>query len=546
MVVDICITAYILTEKGDVFMNAREKLLRLLNQQWNYNSTNKTFISKFARLYGDMPDLIYIRNGRARYGEILEKLFRRNKCKTISTNFNWSRQLNMVCHFPDELSYMYYLFYSLATPMLLKSNIMHVFTPRTSQVVCSPDDGTMGNIVNTIPYDISRYGSSRKKELMYGNYIVPYLQENELIRATSIPGRIYSILQKNNKETTDLIYYTIDRGSWQLNNRYTEIFYVLSYRILVDASPYPRENLMGKINALYGMLLLSRLYVINILQELNNTRCPDDVKALEECLYYKWLELVYSMKIGRNIAYAKNYCGKKDAAPYLFDNPIIPGPTWSHDLRKMLNEDLNVLNSLCSFAESIYANLYHRVLIPLVKDHSMQKMAYAHPRDLSTILTWITRELYNDLTEGKPLHSSVFPMIPSFKPVVFRSPWLELTCKYGHVVNLKADNTMSEYYSPNIVDSFVNISLLREDQVIERHKKMPKVNGIPFLWSDDTFNPLANDPWYKEGIQKNYMLPNDKPEWLGSWSFLSEYIEGILKWDIEYGTEWSGHLNYII
>ena len=100
MVVDICITAYILTEKGDVFMNAREKLLRLLNQQWNYNSTNKTFISKFARLYGDMPDLIYIRNGRARYGEILEKLFRRNKCKTISTNFNWSRQLNMVCHFP--------------------------------------------------------------------------------------------------------------------------------------------------------------------------------------------------------------------------------------------------------------------------------------------------------------------------------------------------------------------------------------------------------------------------------------------------------------
>ena len=164
----------------------------------------------------------------------------------------------------------------------------------------------------------------------------------------------------------------------------------------------------------------------------------------------------------------------------------------------------------------------------------------------STILTWITRELYNYLTEGKPLHSSVFPMIPSFKPVIFRSPSLELICKYGHVVNLKADNTMSEYYSPNIVDSFVNMSLLREDQVIERHKKMPKVNGIPFLWSDDTFNPLANDPWYKEGIQKNYMLPNDKPEWLGSWSFLSEYIEGILKWDIEYGTEWSGHLNYII
>lgn len=526
-------------------MNERDKMLRLLNQQWNYNFNNKTFISRFARLYGDMPDLIYIRNGRARYGEILEKLFRRNKCKTISTNFNWSRQLNMLCYFPDELSYMYYLFYILATPMLLKSNIMHVFTPHTSQVVCPPDNGTMGNIVNTIPYDISRYGSSMKKELMYGNYTVPYLQENELIHATSIPSRIYRILQRNKKKT-DLIYCTIDRRSWHLNNRYTEIFYVLSCHILVDASPYPGDNLMRKINALYGMLLLSRLYVINILQELNNTRCPDDVKALEECLYYKWLKLVYSMKIGHNIAYAKNYWGKKDAAPYLFDNPIIPGPTWSHDLRKMLNEDLNVLNSLCSFAESIYANLYHRVLIPLVKDYSMRKTAYAHPRDLSTILTWITRELYNDLTEGKPLHSSVFPMIPSFKPVIFRSPRLELTCKYGHVVNLKADNTMSEYYSPDIVDSFVNISLLREEQVVERHRKMPKVNGIPFLWSDDTFNPLANDPWYKEGIQKNYMLPNDKPEWLGSWSFLSEYIEGILKWDIEYGTEWSGHLNYII
>lgn len=42
------------------------------------------------------------------------------------------------------------------------------------------------------------------------------------------------------------------------------------------------------------------------------------------------------------------------------------------------------------------------------------------------------------------------------------------------------------------------------------------------------------------------MLPNDKPEWLGDWSFLSEYIEGITKWDMKYGTEWSSHLNYII
>lgn len=75
---------------------------------------------------------------------------------------------------------------------------------------------------------------------------------------------------------------------------------------------------------------------------------------------------------------------------------------------------------------------------------------------------------------------------------------------------------------------------------------MPKVNSIPFLWSDDTFNPLANDPWYKEGIQKQYMFSNDKPEWLGDWSFLSEYIEGITKWDMKYGTEWSSHLNYII
>lgn len=542
MVVDICITAYILTEKGDVFMNEQDKLLRLLNQQWDYNSTNKTFISRFSRLYGTMPDLIYIRNGRARYGEILGKLFKRNKCKT---NFNWSRQLNITCDFPDELSYMYYLFYSLATPMLLKSNIMHVFIPHTLQVPCSIASGDMKSIVNTIPYDISSHGSSIKKELISRNCIVPYLQGDVFIGAANLPGRIYSVLEKSKKEI-DLTYYIIDRGSWHLNNKYTEIFYVLSFQILVDASPYPKTNLMGKINALYGMLLLSRLYVVNILQELNDTHCPDNVKALEECLYYKWLELVYSMKIGQNITYAKNYCGQEDAAPYLFDNPIIPGPTWSHDLRKMLNEDLNVLNSLCGFAESIYANLYHRVLTYHVKDRSMQRAGYVHPRDLSTILTWLTRELYNDLTEGKPLHSSVFHMIPSFKPVRFRSPCSALTCKYGHVVNLKADNTMSEYYSPGIIDSFANILIRREENVIERHRKMPKVNGIPFLWSDDTFNPLANDPWYKEGIQKKYMLPNDKPEWLGSWSFLSEYIEGILKWDIKYGTEWSGHLNYII
>lgn len=90
-------------------MNERDKMLRLLNQQWNYNFNNKTFISRFTRLHSDRPDLIYIRNGRARYGEILEKLFRRNKCKTISTNFNWSRHLNMLCYFPRRVI-LYVLF----------------------------------------------------------------------------------------------------------------------------------------------------------------------------------------------------------------------------------------------------------------------------------------------------------------------------------------------------------------------------------------------------------------------------------------------------
>lgn len=526
-------------------MHYSEKMLRLLNQNWEYVQTNNSFASKFTHLYfGSDSDFIYIRNSRPRYREVLEKLLKRNEKKV---NFAWSRQLNCPCNFPDELSYMYYLFYILATSMILKSNKMYVVKKenfRTSdfQDICSKE-----KLLNAIPYDIHNGRlTTIRNEIKSRNYSIPCPRGDMLIGNLDFQDRVYESLQRN-REFKESMYYVIDRCSWNLNNHYTEIFYVISYNIFGDAVPYPRENLMRKIKVLYGILLLSRLYVINILQELNDTRCPNNVKALEECLYYKWLDLAYSIKIGQNVVYAKNYQGKKEVH-CIFDNPIIPGPTWSHDLRKMLKEDLNVLNSLCSFAEGIYANLYYYIIQPLVKDKSMSmvQLEYVHPRNFDTILAWLTHEMYNSFTHGKPLCNLVFPMIPSFTLDALRSNDSKLTCRYGHVVNLSNDNTMSEYYNPDVGYRITSLSLAKEDQVRVIHKKMPKVNSIPFLWSDDTFNPLANDPWYKEGIQKQYMFSNDKPEWLGDWSFLSEYIEGITKWDMKYGTEWSSHLNYII
>lgn len=92
---------------------------------------------------------------------------------------------------------------------------------------------------------------------------------------------------------------------------------MISHNVFADAVPYPRENLMRKIKVLYGILLLSRLYVTNILKELNDSRCPDNVKALEECLYYKWLDLVYSIKIGQNVVYAKNHVVTRMSLIYL-------------------------------------------------------------------------------------------------------------------------------------------------------------------------------------------------------------------------------------
>lgn len=73
--------------KGDVFMNESEKILRLLNQQWDYRHNNNSFASTFIRLYfGKGSDFIYIRNGRPRYRDVLEKLFKRNENKM---NFSW-------------------------------------------------------------------------------------------------------------------------------------------------------------------------------------------------------------------------------------------------------------------------------------------------------------------------------------------------------------------------------------------------------------------------------------------------------------------------
>ena len=524
-------------------MNESEKMLRLLNQHWDYDHNNNSFASKFARPYfGKGSDFIYIRNGRPRYREVLEKLFKRNENKV---NFSWGSRLSIPCKFPDELSYMYYLFYSLATPMILKSNIMYVVREADLPISNFRDIDLNETMLSITPYDTHNdWSTNIIEELRSRKYSIPCAPGYLLIDNTNLSDAIYNILGMNEriKEST---HCTVDRGSWILTNRYTEIFYVISHKIFADAVPYPRENLMRKIKALYGMLLLSRLYVTNILQELNDSRCPDNVKALEECLYYKWLDLAYFIKIGQNVVYAKNHRGTKDV-PYLFDNPIISGPMWSHDLRKMLNEDLNVLNSLCSFAEGIYANLYYRVIKSFSKEKIMLQLEYASPRDFVVILNWLIHELYNSFTHGKPLCNLVFPMIPSFTLDAFRKRGPKLTCRYGHVVNLSNDNTMSEYYNPDVGYRMTSISLVREDQVRVIHEKMPKVNSIPFLWSDDAFNPLANDPWYKEGIQKQYMLPNDKPEWLGDWSFLSEYIEGITKWDMKYGTEWSSHLNYII
>lgn len=524
-------------------MNESGKILRLLNQNWDYSNNNNSFASKITRLYfGRGSDFIYIRDGRPRYREILEKLFKRNESKV---NFFWSSQLSVPCNFPDELSYMYYLFYIIATPMILKSNIMYVVREADLPLLNFRNFDLKETLLSITPYDTHNdWATNSIKKLESRKYSMPCAHGYLLIGNTNLSDVIYNILGMDER-TTELTSYMVDSGSWILNNYYTEIFYVISHKVFADAVPYPRENLMRKIKALYGMLLLSRLYVTNILKELNDSRCPDNVKVLEECLYYKWLDLANSIKIGQNVVYAKNHRGNKDV-PYLFDNPIIPGPMWSHDLRKMLNEDLNVLNSLCSFAEGIYANLYYRVLKSFSKEKSIVQLEYASPGEFVAILNWLIHELYNSFTHRKPLYNLVFPMIPSFTLDAFRKIGSNLTCRYGHVVNLSNDNTMSEYYNPDVGYRMTSISLGREDQVRVIHKKMPKVNSIPFLWSDDTFNPLANDPWYKEGIQKQYMLPNDKPEWLGDWSFLSEYIEGITKWDMKYGTEWSSHLNYII
>lgn len=524
-------------------MNESEKILRLLNQQWDYRHNNNSFASTFIRLYfGKGSDFIYIRNGRPRYRDVLEKLFKRNENKM---NFSWGSRLSIPCYFPDELSYMYYLFYILATPMILKSNIMYVVREADLPISNFKDIDFKDTLLNITPYDTHNdWSTNIIEELKSRKYSIPYAPGYLLICNTNLLDVINTILGMDER-TMESTSYMVDSGSWILNNHYTEIFYVISHNVFADAVPYPRENLMRKIKGLYGMLLLSRLYVTNILKELNDSRCPDNVKALEECLYYKWLDLVYSIKIGQNVVYAKNHRGNKDV-PYLFDNPIISGPMWSHDLRKMLNEDLNVLNSLCSFAEGIYANLYYRVLKSFSKEKSIVQLEYASPGEFVAILNWLIHELYNSFTHRKPLYNLVFPMIPSFTLDALRNRGLKLTCRYGHVVNLSNNNTMSEYYNPDGGYKETSFSLVREDQVRVIHKKMPKVNSIPFLWSDDTFNPLANDPWYKEGIQKQYMLPNDKPEWLGNWSFLSEYIAGIIKWDMKYGTEWSSHLNYII
>jgi hypothetical protein len=63
-------------------MNESEKILRLLNQHWDYSNNNNSFASKITRLYfGRGSDFIYIRDGRPRYREILEKLFKRNESK---------------------------------------------------------------------------------------------------------------------------------------------------------------------------------------------------------------------------------------------------------------------------------------------------------------------------------------------------------------------------------------------------------------------------------------------------------------------------------
>ena len=524
-------------------MNESEKMLWLLNQHWSYSCNNDSFASKCTCSYfGRGFDFIYIRNCKPRYKEVLEKLFKRNESKV---NFSWSRQLSIPCDFPDELSYMYYLFYILATPMILKSNIMYVVREAGLTISDFRDIDLKETLLSITPYDThNNWSTNIMNELKSRKYIISCAPGYLLIGNSDLSDAIYNILGMDER-TTESTQYMVDRGSWILNNRYTEIFYVISYNVFVDAVPYYKEKLMRKIKTLYGMLLLSRLYVTNILQELNDSRCPDNVKALEECLYYKWLDLAYFIKIGQNVVYAKNHRGNKDVH-CIFDNPIIPGPTWSNDLRKMLNEDLNVLNSLCSFAEGIYANLYYRVIQRLSKDKSMVRLEYASPRDFVAILNWLIHELYNSFTHRKPLCNLVFPMIPSFTLDALRNRGLKLTCRYGHVVNLSNNNTMSEYYNPDGGYKETSFSLVREDQVRIIHGKIPKVNSIPFLWSDDTFNPLANDPWYKEGIQKQYMLPNDKPKWLGDWSFLSEYIEGITKWDMKYGTEWSSHLNYII
>ena len=81
-------------------MNESGKILRLLNQHWDYSNNNNSFASKITRLYfGRGSDFIYIRDGRPRYREILEKLFKRNESKV---NFFWSSQLSIPCNFPDS------------------------------------------------------------------------------------------------------------------------------------------------------------------------------------------------------------------------------------------------------------------------------------------------------------------------------------------------------------------------------------------------------------------------------------------------------------
>lgn len=490
-------------------------IYRFVNQRRDYTLNNRSFIHYLCTNKAFTKKFEYIRNNKPRYTEVLTRLLRRNGYK------HHSGGATALLKVPDELSYMYYLFYSIALPMILKSDVMYILR-RDSLAEASPErvkSGKWESMVLSVPRELPDKESLAKlrEDVTRINYGIPFLSGGCVVSSSTLKDAISSIIYHNDRRFPSFAL-VVEYPTWRFNESYQNLFQELTKTILIDASPRSKGRFTWEFKAMYGTVILARLYVTKILRELDELAegpHPENAKRLEECLYYNWLELVHSISVGYNVAYKGNV-RSENTGLRVFDNPIIPSPTWSHDVRRMLNEDLAVLNSLCSLGEDLYSRL--RLVLASANQPPSPHTNYPEVNKLNTCFTWLARRVYDEFTGGEPLHKSIFPGITSYRSPTSYILHQDLRCRYGHTSRLNADETAGD---------------------------ADFVNGIPFLWTDDAFNPLAEDRWYQEGVEKKHIICSDKPDWLGNWSLLSEYIDGIQKWDDKWCTEWSSHLRYI-